>query len=310
MFMDQYKDFTVVSWNIHGALGRIAGWHVRDIVSLYHPSLFLIYETHGAFNTVEKLWPSLGYKLIFIQEARGHSRGIWVLSCKEDLVFSLIDSMFQAITFSVSKGNFSWFISAVYASPIFSVRCDLWNYLTSLRSRVNGPWVLLGDLNEVINSSEVFGGTFSPAHDVLLSNMMASCDFIDMDTIGGFYTWHKNVNNGVHIRKWFDRCMADIDWRLQFPHALVEVLAPYNLDHNPLLLSCNKSQSRKAKSFHFQAAWISHPEYEGLVENTWNNSAGNAMFKLQKIQDKSLIFNKEIFGNIFRKKKRGILRLG
>lgn len=111
------------------------------------------------------------------------------------------------------------------------------------------------------------------------------------------------------LEKRIDRCMADINWRLLFPHALMEVLAPHNSDHNPLLLSCNKSHSTKAKSFHFQAAWISHPNYEGLVQSTWNESPGNAMFKLKKIEDKSLIFNKEIFGNIFRKKRRIEARL-
>lgn len=46
-----------------------------------------------------------------------------------------------------------------------------------------------------------------------------------------------------------------------------------------------------------------HPEYEPLVTNIWNQSQGNAVFKLEKIKEQSLTFNKEIFGNIFKRKR-------
>lgn len=91
--MDFFKDFSILSWNICGALGKSTRQHVREIVRSHHPSLCLIYEIHGAFIKVEKLWLNLGYKPLFIQEARGDSGGIWVLSCREDLAFSLLDSM-------------------------------------------------------------------------------------------------------------------------------------------------------------------------------------------------------------------------
>lgn len=103
--MDLFQDISIISWNIRGAIGRSTCRHVRDLVSQYHPSIFCIYETHGRFLRVEKFWTSLGYKMLFCQEARGHSGGIWVLSNNDTLNFSLLDSMHQAITFSITKGN-------------------------------------------------------------------------------------------------------------------------------------------------------------------------------------------------------------
>lgn len=76
LFMDLFNDVSIISWNIRGAFSKTARRHVRDIVHLHHPSLFLVYETHGVFANVENLWLSLGYKLIFCQEARGHAGGI------------------------------------------------------------------------------------------------------------------------------------------------------------------------------------------------------------------------------------------
>lgn len=59
-----------------------------------------------------------------------------------------------------------------------------------------------------------------------------------------------------------DHCLVDANWRFSFPHAFVEVLPPHNFDHNPLLLSCLKDRSVRSRQFHFQAAWIFHPQYE------------------------------------------------
>lgn len=78
---------------------------------------------------------------------------IWILSAIDDVNISLIDSMNQAITFSVKRKDVTWFFSAIYDSPIFSIRCNLWNYLRGIRQYVGGPWLLLGDFNEILLSS-------------------------------------------------------------------------------------------------------------------------------------------------------------
>lgn len=98
--------------------------------------------------------------------------------------------------------------------------------------------------------------------------------------------------------------IADIDWQLAFPHAIVEVLPPHASDHNPMLLSCTKYKSKHAKLFHFQVAWITHPDYEALVYNTWSQTAGDAIAKLGSVSMHSITFNRDTFGNIFKKKRR------
>lgn len=133
---------------------------MRDIVSLHRPALFLAYETHGPFNKAEHMWLSLGYKALFVQEARGHSGRIWVLSNRDDISFTLIHSMYQAITLSISKQNIRWFCSVVYASPVFTSRFELWDHLRALRGSISGPWMVIGDLNEIVYSIEVSGGNF------------------------------------------------------------------------------------------------------------------------------------------------------
>ena len=68
----------------------------------------LIFETHILFSKVEQFWKSPDYSPMFIQKAIGHSRGIWVLSNRNDITFTLVDSMPQCISFSANKLNSQW----------------------------------------------------------------------------------------------------------------------------------------------------------------------------------------------------------
>lgn len=158
--MDCFDNFSVLAWNIRGAFSNGTKRHIRDLIRLYHPSIFCVFETHGLFMKAERFWTSIGYKPLFIHEARGHSGGIWVLSCSDDIVVSLVDNFYQMITFNIQRQTGSWTFSAVYASPLFPTRCELWDRLKHLRGRISGAWLLIGDFNEILHSTEVSRGQF------------------------------------------------------------------------------------------------------------------------------------------------------
>lgn len=60
--------------------------------------------------------------------------------------------------------------------------------------------------------------------------------------------------------------------------------------------------------FKFQAAWITHPGFKKLIEDNWNHheTAIENTRKIVPILDK---WNKEGFGNIFKRKNRLLARL-
>ena len=130
-------------------------------------------------------WFTVGFKPIFIQEANGHADGIWILSNRADLSFQFVDTHPQIITFSVSKLQQIWFCSGIYASPNPILHSCFWDHLVSLRSRVNGPWLIAGDMNEILQPSEVAGGNFLLARSNIFKDVVDSCNFIDMPTVGG-----------------------------------------------------------------------------------------------------------------------------
>lgn len=71
--MECFNNFTILAWNIRGAFGRERKRHIRDLVRLHHPSIFVVFETHGLFAKAAKSWSSLHYKPLIIHEAFGSS---------------------------------------------------------------------------------------------------------------------------------------------------------------------------------------------------------------------------------------------
>jgi len=89
---------------------------------------------------------------------------------------------------------------------------------------------------------------------------------------------------------------------MTFPEAFVEVLCRFHSDHNPLLLRFGGLPlARGLRPFRFEAAWIDHHDYGALVKNSWHFP--NITASLNNVKENSIIFNKEVFGNIFQRKK-------
>jgi hypothetical protein len=139
---------------------------------------------------------------------------------------------------------------------------------------------------------------------------MDNCNLLDITTLGGRFTWHRN-NNGLRIlSKKLDRGLANVAWRLAFPEAFVDIICRMHSDHNPLLLRFGGLPlARGPRPFRFKAAWIDHEDYADLVDRAWKSSNHNTVNALCKVRENSIIFNHEVFGNIFKRKKRVESRL-
>jgi len=134
---------------------------------------------------------------------------------------------------------------------------------------------------------------------------MENCNLLDLTTIGGRFTLHCN-NNGLRIlSKKLGRGLANVAWRLAFPEAFVEILCRLHFDQKPLLLRFSGLPLAKGpRTFRFEAAWIDNEDYADLVDRSWRSSIHNTINALCKVWDHSITFNHEVFGKIFRRKKR------
>jgi len=145
--------------------------------------------------------------------------------------------------------------------------------------------MLIGDFNETLMRSDQRGGIFQHSRAAIFANFMDICNLLDLSTIGGRYTWHRNNNAHRILSKRLDRGLANVDWRLAFPEAFVEVLCRLHSDHNPLLLRFGGLPlARGPRPFRFEAAWIDNEAYSDLVATAWNTSNHNPIVALNKVK--------------------------
>jgi hypothetical protein len=110
-----------------------------------------------------------------------------------------------------------------------------WEYLVSLKPTLTGPWLLIGDLNEIILPSESRGGKFLINRAARFQEVIREWCLLDLGLQG------------------LDRALNDCDWRIQFPEAFVEHLCRLHFHHNPIFL--------RDRPFRFEAAWTSQEGY-------------------------------------------------
>ncbi|GAU20604.1 hypothetical protein TSUD_33400 [Trifolium subterraneum] len=213
--------------------------------------------------------------LVHVVEATGHSGGIWLLKLSHStFTTTVLDANQFSITFTVSYNNVSTSCTCIYASPNPTLRPNFWNYLINLQTTITGPWMLLGDFNETLLPSDQRGGIFNHSRATIFADFMDKCTLLDLTTTGAF------------------------------PEAFIEVLCIFHSDHNPLQLRFGGLPIvRGPRPFRFEATWIDHEEYADVVDRAWHSANHNLTQALNNVREKSITFNREIFGNIFHRKK-------
>ncbi|XP_062014121.1 uncharacterized protein LOC133730577 [Rosa rugosa] len=187
-------------------------------------------------------------------------------------------------------------LTGIYASPCNTSRSNLWSYLDNLANRVKLPGLIVGDFNELLSYSDKIGGSqhyrFGGMQDWVCRNGL-----IDMGYQGADYTWKNNF-----VKERLDRGFCSCDWRLLFPDACIMHLARMKSDHCPILVKLNHNSrtTRRNSPFRFHAMWMQHESYMDMVNGTWNNCSGDLQVKTTTLAHSLSIWNKEVFGNIFK----------
>lgn len=163
--------------------------------------------------------------------------------------------------------------------------------------------MIAGDFNSTRSASErsrYSDGTQRSAD--IFSSWIDRMDLVDLGFDGPKFTW----SSGNSLSTWkaarLDRALCNEDWRLRFADASIHhLLAPYS-DHLPILIRLAGvfASIPINRPFRFQAAWLLHEGFEPFIRDNWKldlalNSA------LSGLTEDLLVWNKKVFGNIFKK---------
>lgn len=183
----------------------------------------------------------------------------------------------------------------------------MWEDLSSIADSHNEPWSVIGDFNCILSDNERKGGASSPSLRGRqgFRRMVQECNLIDAGLQGNPFTWRKGS-----LFQRLDRAFINMSWRLRFPQAAVYHLPFFKSDHRAILLQFEKKKriNRNRRPFIFIAAWLTHTDFPNLMGQTWNR-VDHWGVQVPRFQEAVKKWNREVFGDIFSRKKALIRQL-
>ena len=306
------SSFTMMVWNYQGVGNQVFLNTMKELIRRYNPCILALLETKVSGVTADKVCRSISFDGVHRFEAQGFRGGIWVLWRMDELDLQLIKSSHQFITMKVQRRHENpWMFTTVYASPNESVRQSLRLELNAFGQLCDVPWLMAGDFNETRTMEERCNCSVELARRCTKFNAWIESNFlIDLGFSRPRFTWTRGTS--VTTRKYtrLDRGLCNNIWRLMFEEANVQHVLQTKSDHSPLLISPYGSPMLQStlRPFRFQAAWLSHTLFNDCLVVNWRQDI--PLYPLLFHVSKALAeWNRDVFGNLFHKKKELWCRL-
>lgn len=130
--------------------------------------------------------------------------------------------------------------------------------------------MLVGDLNEVINVFEKFGGRQVWKKYIFLHQFLNDTRGLDLGFCGRQYTWTNGQQGMALIKEQLDIAVGNESWVTMFLKAMVEHLDMELSNHCPILLSTDGRILSTQRPFRFVKTWaLDHSSFK-VVENVWD----------------------------------------
>ncbi|GLU05331.1 hypothetical protein SLE2022_224350 [Rubroshorea leprosula] len=183
----------ILSWNYQGLGQALTRRALNDLIFKYRPCLVFLMETKKPRRYLEPLRRKFAFSSSAYVEPQGYSGGL-ALWWTEDINLSIFYSDKNMFDGCCSDAAFttSWHFSLVYGEPNVQLRRNVWNKVLNMGRPESIPWLLMGDLNLVEDSSDKKGKRPPLVTDKrILEDLICSCLLRDVTYKGPQYTWSR-----------------------------------------------------------------------------------------------------------------------
>ena len=178
------------------------------------------------------------------------------------------------IDVSVEEDNGDvWRLTGIYGEPSWDNKTRMYQLLRDLHAQSRLPWVVIGDFNEILLSSEKDGG--APRQQSRLKafqDALSDCSLDDLGYEDDVFTWFRGG-----LREWLDRAVSNAEWMRLHPWAGLCNLELGKSDHRPICLDTNHlvGVAEHAPSYgrKFEARWLAEETVEEIVKKAWQKAA-------------------------------------
>ena len=171
------------------------------------------------------------------------------------------------------------------------------------------PWIVMGDFNETLASSEHSLGAFSNASQrgmLDFQTAVTTCNLTDLASIGPTFTW-TNKQPVNPIAKKLDRVLVNENWLDKFPQSYTSFEASGVSDHVRCWIRLETPPPGNKRPFKFFNFLADHPDFIDSVSTVWESTeplfhSTSALYrfhrKLKLLKPVLRGLNRNKFGNI------------
>ena len=296
-----------MTWNVQGAGNARFLNTLKELIRKYDPTILVLVETKISGRQAEEVCKKIGFDGQFRIDAQGFSGGIWLFWKVQLVQIQILTSDAQFVSMAVTFNNLPvWTFTAVYASPQENSRQSLWQQLNEFSVSHSQPWLLAGDFNETKSMMERKNCSMDLIRRCnFFGNWIEANALIDLGFNGPPFTWSRGLNPATKKYARLDRGLCNQEWRVLFEEARVLHLIQNQSDHCPILIAPYGfvSPKQSTKPFKFQAAWLTHENFHDFLEENWDRTLP-IYPHLSQLSTALSTWNREVFGNLFHRKKQ------
>ncbi|PON95719.1 Endonuclease/exonuclease/phosphatase [Trema orientale] len=165
----------------------------------------------------------------------------------------------------------SFRFTGFYGAPEAHNRVYSWTLICQLRGVTDGPWLIMGDMNEVMTLEDKKGGAYrSDAAMDAFRNCFDNCELRPMDFNGP----------QTRIQERLDWVFINSDWDSLFPLSDLHHLGFHKSDHRVLRVRLSSptafADNRGIPHFRFESLWLEDEDCEDIISNIWHSPASGS----------------------------------
>lgn len=147
----------LLSWNVQGIGTPITKDHFNYICQYYNPDMVFLAETKAPLSRMDLFFRNSNFHDWFIVPSVGIAKGL-AIAWHNNITMKLLSSKFDVCHFESKVNDIEILITCVYGSIEVEDKIEQWTYISDIAQQVDKPWILIGDLNFILDPDEKQGG--------------------------------------------------------------------------------------------------------------------------------------------------------
>jgi exonuclease III len=179
----------ILSWNCRGLKKATAIRALLDVISRRIPDVIFLLETHLDLFPAEMLRRQLKMDFKEVVCSDGRSGGL-ILFWKQTVTLTVRDRTknFIDVIIGIGQEN-AWRFTGMYGEPRWENKHLTWERLRELNQFGDSPWLVMGDLNDILYPFEKEGGRPRPNRCMkAFRDCLEDCHLMDVGYTGDKFT--------------------------------------------------------------------------------------------------------------------------